>query len=629
MDRFLVNMAVVRVNLDRKGTDILDNYMPLVHETLSNMESNVFSVDEFKAKFAEIAEFKIPTGAVLSLLKRATSKYDLLSKKPQGVYEIDRSNLKEVNYTLLRDAEQRKYNELVSKFVLFCSDTLGVEIEKDSAASYFFEVLFDIAPLLFRNIADAEHIREKNSSKNRYLVAKFVSHANRSDQASFEAILSYVRGSILTETFYYSQNPADIQHKPLKKVVVYFDTQFLVRLLGYSDEPLCVPSQELWEMLRDMQVKMRCFQDTLDELHGIFYAALNQLDNYGRLRPNRPSDIFDYINQQGMKVSDLTIIMNTLEDKLKDKFVFVEQRPDPVEAFVIDQTALSGKISDTFENQSDKARQHDINCLQAVFQLREGRKQQYLDRCRAIFITTNAQLARLSTHFFNEQYGPSNAAVCMGDHVFASLVWMKSVKKIKDLPKDRLVANCYSALLPSESQWSAYITEVNRLQDQGAISEDDYHVLVYGMAAREQLMDQAYSSEDNMFGSVDQILNKAKKTYTQEVSRKLETSEEVSAKKTSSIDRLVGSVRSFTYSTVLVLILTFWAVLLGYSLLYTSPESITDFSNLAPKSIAFLILLFVTLLNLLFGVRLLDTCKSLANKLGQLVERWIRNQYDM
>ncbi|MCW4151220.1 hypothetical protein OM427_16960 [Halomonas sp. 18H] len=503
MNRFLVNMAVVRVNWDKKGSDILDNYIPLVHETLDGMPEDIFSIDEFKAKFVDIAEFKIPTGAVLSLLKRASQKYQLLEKQPQGIYRIRRDRIQSSNFSVMRDAEQRRYNGLVQKFVNYCREKHGVEIEGERASSYFFEVLYDIAPQLFMNLSDADKIQYQHSDKNKFLVSRFVAYSNNNDSSSFDAILSFVRGSMLTETFYYSQNPTDISNKPLKNVVVYFDTQFLARILGLSQHELCVPCEELMEMLKEMKVKTRCFRNTLDELHGILFAALSQINQYGRLNPNKPGDIFDYINQNSITPSDLLIMMNSLEEKLNEQGVYVEEKPQIIDAYSIDEPALSERLSAVFEHQSEKARAHDIDCLQAIFQLREGKRQDYLDRCKAIFITTNAQLARLSTLFFNEQYGHSNASICMGDHVFTSLVWMKSVKKTPDLPKDRLVANCYSTLLPSDSLWKDYISEVNRLKDKGQISEHDYHVLIHSMAARDQLMDQAFSYDDNIFGSVE------------------------------------------------------------------------------------------------------------------------------
>ncbi|WPL12667.1 hypothetical protein [Thiorhodovibrio litoralis] len=628
MDRFLVNMAVVRVNWDKKGSDILDNYIPLVHEALDKISADVFSVDEFKEKFVEIAEFKIPTGAVLSLLKRATNKYQLLEKQPQGIYKIQRDRVKSSGFSNMRDAEQRRYNGLVQKFVDYCKKQHAVEVEEESASTYFFEVLYDIAPLLFANLSEAEKIKAAHSDKNKFLVSKFVAYSNKYDQESFESILSFVRGSMLTETFYYSQNATDITNKPLKKVVVYFDTQFLVRILGFSQRELCIPCEELMEMLSDMDVKTRCFRNTLDELHGIFFAALNQLDQYGRLSPNKPSDVFDFINQNSITPSDLLIIINSLEEKLNERKIFVEEKPEIVEAFSLNENALSERLSSVFEHQSEKARAHDIDCLQAIFQLRGGRKQDYLDRCKAIFITTNAQLARISTLFFNEQYGHSNASLCMGDHVFTSLVWMKSVKKTADLPKDRLVANCYSALLPSDSLWSDYISEVNRLKDKGKINEHDYHVLIHSMAARDQLMDQAFSSDENMFGSVNTILEKAKKIYTEELGARLEHAENEVEYQTKKMDRIIDIVSLAVYRIILFSIIGLWVLLLGYALMYTSPDSISDIRGVDIKSLVFLVLLVVTILNLIFGFKLIDFCKSLARKFGRKTAVRIRNFID-
>lgn len=628
MDRFLVNMAVVRVNWDKNGSDILDNYIPFVHEALDKMEQDIFSVDDFKKKFIEIAEFKVPTGAIISLLKRASKKHKLLEQHPRGLYTILRENIKSSNFSSIRDAEQRRYNGLVTKFIEFCKNKHQITIEEEGAAAYFFEVLYDIAPLLFINLNDAEKIKEAHSDKNKILVSNFVSYSNKSDQGSFEAILSFVRGSMLTETFYYSQNFTDIENKPLKKIIVYLDTQFLLRILGFSPQEICVPCTELMDMLNDMGVKTRCFRETFDELHGIFFAALQQLKEYSRLKSNKPGDVFDYINQNSMTPSDLLLVMSRLEDKLNSKGVYVEERAEIIEAYALDETILSERLSNVFEHQSDRARAHDIACLQAVFQLREGKRQNFLDRCGAIFITTNSQLARLSTLFFNEQYGHSNAAVCMSDHVFTTLVWMKSVKKTSNLSKDRLVANCYSALLPSDSLWSDYIKEINRLKDKGEISEYDYHVLIHSLPAREQLIDYSISSDDNMYGSVEQILDKAKKIYTEELGGKLEDAEKTVESQSKKMNKVINKISYLINKSVLFSTIILWVFLLAYSLIYTTPDSISEFSKLNMKSLVFSVLIIITVLNLIFGFKLIDYCKSLADICSKKAENKVRDLID-
>lgn len=625
MDRFLVNMAIVKVNFDKKGVDILDNYIPLVHETLNIMDNDIFSVNDFKLKFVNIAEFKIPTGAVLSLLKRAENKYGLLQKQNTGEYKIVRDKINQTNFSTLRDAEQRKYNRLIKEFIKYCAEYVGTKIEEESVSTYFFEVLYDIAPALFMRISDIDKFNTEESGKNKFLIAKFISYANKYDQDSFEAILSFVRGSMLTETFYYSQNYSDISSKPLKNVIVYFDTQFLVRIIGFADKSVCIPCEELNQMLKEMQVRMRCFRQTFDELYGIFFAAVSQMSQYGRLISNKPGDVFDYINQNKITHSDLLMLMGTLEDILKNFGIYVEEQPDIIPAYSIDEVALKNKLTDAFENQSEKARNHDIDCLQAVFQMREGKAQPYLDKCKAIFITTNAKLARLSTIYFNDNFGVSNAPVCMADHVFTALVWMKAVKKAPDVPKDRLVANCYSALLPSESLWADYIKEINRLKDIGTLSEHDYHVLIHSITAREQLMDQAFSNEDNIFGSVEEILLKAKQVYTEEVDKKLSEVTQLIVNQNNKIDSIANFVENALYNVTLWSMIIVWVGILLYGIIFTSPTSLTDFKQFGIKTIIFLILLIFSLLNLIFGTRAIDHCRAISQKIGILASNKVRD----
>lgn len=621
MDRFLVNMAIIKVNFEKSGTDILDNYMPLVSEALSNISSETFSTDDFKKELTKIAEFNIPTGAILSLLKRAEKKHKLLTKEKFGVYNINKSKLVESDLIQRRDSEQRKYNQLVNSFVDYCQKYHQLTITEEDASLYFFEILYDIAPSLFKSVSDIDKLIIDHSEKNKYLVAGFISHIDKFDQTSFEAVLSFVRGSMLTETFYYSNDINDTSNKRMSKVTVYLDTQFLVRLLGYSENSIAIPCHELVGMLKDLNVKYRCFRQTYDELYGIFFAASNNLITYGRLLPNKPGDVFDQLNQQNVSSSDLLVLLDTLEDELNKLGVYVEDKPEIIEAYSIDEADLSHELGAFFENQSEKARNHDIDCLSSIFQFREGRVQKYLESCKAIFITTNPQLARLSTIYFNKHYGHSNAPVCMSDHVFTSLIWMKGAKKTPNLPRDRIVANCYSALLPSESLWAEYISEVTKLKDKGTLSEHDYHVLIHSITAREHLMESSFSSGDNIFGSVDDILHKAKLAHTEEIGKELKITQEKSQVQSEKLENFIvklarGGEKLFLFTSIAT-----WIFILAYALIFSSPENINDVTSFSTNSLFFIGICIITILNLIFGFRLIDMCKNKAKNVGGWISR--------
>lgn len=626
MDRFLVNMAIIRVNWDQKGNSILDNYIPLIEEALRQIDGDVFSLEQFKSKFVEISDFEIPTGAVLSLLKRAENKYKLIYKD-KNIYYINRSEIKNISMSTLRNTEQRRYNELALKFKKWCIDNYHIEIDKDDFSQFFFNILYDISPSLFANISDAENIKFGDDSKQKYLVAKFVAWADKFDQNSFDAILSFVRGAMLTETFYYSQNYNDIENKPLKKVKVFFDTSFLLRALGYASETFVSPCVELINMLNELNVGMFYFKHTLDEMHGIFTAALHQAHEGNRiLQSRKPGDLFDFINLNGWTRSDILLAKESLESKLNALNVNVEQMKEIETVYSIDERSLRDKLKEKFTEQSESARNHDIDCIHAVFQMRQGRVQPYLDRCKAIFITTNNSLAILTTKYFNDLIGHSNSPVCMSDHVFSSLVWMKTVKKSEKIPVDRLVATCYAALLPSEEQWNKYVQEANKLKSDGRISENDYYVLISSQIARDCFMDKSFTTEDNIFGTLPEILHKAKIEYTEEIGDQLLTYKKKAMEFSCRIENFVNKAESVINRCIFITILILFISVLLSGLFVSKPASLEEIKEISFQNVIFIITSLLSIASVLTGFILIRFCDKVSNILSRSFAKYLLSQ---
>ena len=141
--------------------------MPLVHEALSIINDNIFSIENFKNEFEKIAEFSMPTAAVISLLKRAQSKHKLLKLEERGFYKILRNNLNDGIWSQIRDGEQRKYRKLAQEFTKFCMDKYKLDIEHESLPNYFFEILHEIAPTLFNNLKEIESINHTESDRKK------------------------------------------------------------------------------------------------------------------------------------------------------------------------------------------------------------------------------------------------------------------------------------------------------------------------------------------------------------------------------------------------------------------------------------------------------------------------------
>lgn len=626
MERLLINMAIVKVNWDRSGADLLENYIPLLAHVLWECEGATISLQELKSFFRDTAEFDIPIAALGTLVKRAIKKHGFLTRSYDGTFQIRRDKLPEQRYREIRDGELRKYKALRNTFIDYCTSINIAPPTTEEVDSYFFDVLYDVAPSLVTStqkssVADAPAASREPESV-RALVARFIASCYDGDPVSTDAIESFVRGAMLTETFYYSA--PDTLTQRMRDVTVYLDTAFLLRALGFCEKGLAEPCIELTQILRGMSVKMRCFRDTYNEIHRILHAAATQLKGRRRLMPKNPGDIFDFYNSIGATQSDVELDIAMLERSLRMIGVTVVDRPSHVKELTIDESKLSQYIDEYMAGQTAEARKHDIDCLTAIFRLRAGRPQLCLESCIAIFVTTNVDLARASTKYFNENEQFSNAPVCMSDQVFTTLVWLKSVKKLPTLPRNRLVANCIAATQPSDRLWNEYLTEANSLRERKQISEDDYAVLVHSLEARHHLMDFVIEQGEFVHGSVTEVLDRARATYTQELSDQLLAVERSANIQKHKLESLIQAFSSYVSGAARLMLLVLWCTLIVAGLFVTAPTPFNLDTVLTLDAGLFGLMAFVGMLNLVWGVRLYDWCNHVALRLGASIERGLR-----
>ena len=184
-------------------------------------------------------------------------------------------------------------------------------------------------------------------------MSKFIQHAQQEDTECFESITSFVQGAMLTETFYY-QTPEG--GKFLSQVKVFFDTQFIIKALGYCEKIEAEPRQELVDMLKELSVSMRVFEDTYKQICNIFDFQIENMSKRGRLKSNHPDDVADYFIRNSFKLSDIQLERNKLEERLRVKGIKVEKRPLIKNQLAINEKRLADFFKREFPKQSEKSR---------------------------------------------------------------------------------------------------------------------------------------------------------------------------------------------------------------------------------------------------------------------------------
>lgn len=627
-EALLLNLAIIKVNWD-ENRDIVHNFMPIVGYAISRLPTDTVSTDGLKEIIQDVAHFGIPTGALESLIRRASRNPYGYVRREGAAYKRVTQKIPVANFESERAAVKSEYDQLFVNYRDFCIREFG-DFEEDNAALTFFDFLFEFAPHIARSAVDffdREKLEELEADeRHKFRSAKFILNAIGCKGDDAQSIDSFVKGAILAESFYYTSSD-NIKAK-FRGVDVIYDTNILVQLLGYAAPAEVKKARELHEMVRASQARPRVFDINYTEVHGILTAAL-AARRYGPLRPRAPGDVFDILNRRGASASDIELEIGRLPSLL-DKFAIrVIQAPEHTEDLGVDLLKLESYIREEIRYNNDQALSNDVDALASVFRLRSGKIQRYLESCGAIFVTTNSSLARASTRFFNEEYGVSDAPVCISDHVFCMLLWLKVAEKRPDIPTDLLVATCMAALQPSSSLWERYIHEVDRLRERGDITPEDYALLAHSIEARQALMDLTEGdTEGFVVGSAVEVLEAAKSAFLAEKDSQIAESHGERERQLGVLAAAEGRLKDSRSRVAIIIHVLISLVTIGLLLFFGLNGSIEAANSLLmgeftgkiiPGSLL-LLFLVLSVLNLVFGWSLNSPIKRAANFLaGKLV----------
>ena len=132
-------------------------------------------------------------------------------------------------------------------------------------------------------------------------------------------------------------------------------------------------------------------------------------------------------------------------------------------------------------------------------------------------MTSNSALARAAYEYGRNQESTKEVSAVITSFSLANLAWLKAPLGSPDLPQAEVIALCYAAMNPRENLWSAYILEIDKLEEVGDITARDHELLRYSLRARDELMNLTLGSEEAFSQkTVTQILETVKSELTQE-----------------------------------------------------------------------------------------------------------------
>ena len=144
----------------------------------------------------------------------------------------------------------------------------------------------------------------------------------------------------------------------------------------------------------------------------------------------------------GYAPSDVELIIASVERRLSDLHIAVEDPPPySNHEFVIDEAGLGDALGRHLAVPRASAIAHDVNAVAAIMRIREAHRSRFAEDSRALFVTTNRDLARVARAFLRREHPLGYLPPCVSDFTLTNLLWLKAPTAAPSLPLLQLIAD--------------------------------------------------------------------------------------------------------------------------------------------------------------------------------------------
>ena len=226
------------------------------------------------------------------------------------------------------------------------------------------------------------------------------------------------------------------------------------------------------------------FSHSRQELQTVLDVAVK----YVNLPHGRGPIIYE-ARRSGTTKSDLLLIAESIDEKLSDAGITVEDTPHYTNAFQIDETVFGDLLSDKITYRNPRAAAHDTNSVRSIYVLRANKPARSLEKARAVLVTNNDAFARAAWKYGLKFDSTRDVSSVITDFSLANMAWLKVPMGAPTIPQAQLLAFSYAALGPSPALLDKFMSEIDRLEKDGTISESDHQLLRSSPRACEELVD--------------------------------------------------------------------------------------------------------------------------------------------
>lgn len=511
---------------ESRRQDLLDLISPFIIYAVAKVTSPGEVVAEEKALEIVRNEFGYSDMPV-TIVRRALRRQRKYFRKENGTFILKRDLDAYVqDIEKRRDDCEKKIEVLGEELESFLEEhiqgkKLGSKQKRLYRKNTVDQAISDLQGFFTRNGAFlgtnqlVEHWDDLGSVETDYYIAQFLYEKKEEGAKEYGYVLDLVKGYFLQSAIYLQADNGSLTSATYKNVAFYYDTPFLLRLLGFKTEEDEKSAVELHNSLKSQKGRFYYFPQTQSEIERILLAYEKNIGHTSAVTLER----FDEKHYQSNAVDR---VRRTWESRLNSLF---DTKPAPVPEyhkdtngkidsdFIINDNDLKNNLKEHIKWRSDEAMNADIESVIGINKLRENIQSEEIEHCKAVFVTTNNALATVVNDYYRRNISDSSFPLLITDSDLAALTWIKCGTR-SDLPERQLLRNAYMATQPAPELFEKFGRTLDQMQKEGTI-DPDLAIIIRS---------SGYAKKELLFSSFDGLTDEGiDEDYVSQIAEKLRT----------------------------------------------------------------------------------------------------------
>lgn len=469
----LTNSAILTAIWDETKKDNLELIKPfvevLVGESYKKGEKidNDYIIKQMDEKFSFI-QFPEPI-----LLKVYGRLKDIIERKEGNYYlkkDIISSCQKFNNRKIKLEEESEKVIIALKEFLKKINNKYK-NIDEQETVTLFTIFLEKTGFITIENIKELETIENYKRDQNNYYIAKFIIEEFEKETIISKYIEKIISGFMLANAIYMQIESNN--KETLKEVEIYLDAPLLLNILGFKTSSQNEAGNLLIKLLREKSAKVYCFRHNYNEVQTILENYKNSI---GKIREKT----LERLDLDKYTESDVDRVIGQLEMMLNNKGIQVVETPGYIKVNDEYQGAIGEKeLTDyLMENYADNREnieyivENDVKSIAAIGRIRKDNKYTKIEKCKAVFATTNYNLVEHTGRFL-DQKKYEEIGFLITDIELITVLWLKSFKTNPDLPKMKLIENARATLELTTTMMKRVKDVLEKMEREGTINQAD------------------------------------------------------------------------------------------------------------------------------------------------------------